>query len=367
MRENDRLTLAVAAAADRAGAELANYVEALGPASAGVVRARDVLTGDELEVRAAVVINTAGAGAASVMRSFGVERRIPLVRAMNLVMSRPAGEIALAAPGGSGRMLTLVPWRQRAIVGTGQGDALADEGDHEVTGADVERLVADANRAFPALALTAADVALVHRGLVPARLARDGTVALLSVARVFEDATPSGMPLLTVVGTKYTTARAVAEEAVTVAARRLRRTIRKADTDRATLPGAAIADHEGVAIETARREGVEVPPTLLRHLVARYADAAARIVSRAAARPELLNPLAPGCDSIGAEVVHAIHEETAVRLTDIVLRRTTVGAAGDPGEIVLRTCAALAAGELRWSAARVAEEIAAVQAIYRMP
>jgi glycerol-3-phosphate dehydrogenase len=83
-----------------------------------------------------------------------------------------------------------------------------------------------------------------------------------------------------------------------------------------------------------------------------------------AAAPELAAPLSPDTTTLGAEVVHAIRQEAALRLSDIILRRTTVGAAGHPGKALLDAAAALVARELGWSAERISAEIAAVERVY---
>jgi hypothetical protein len=49
-----------------------------------------------------------------------------------------------------------------------------------------------------------------------------------------------------------------------------------------------------------------------------------------------------------------------------VLRRTTLGAAGHPGAGAIDACAAAAAEECEWDAARVRQEIAAVEDAYRL-
>ncbi|MBW8713686.1 MAG: FAD-dependent oxidoreductase, partial [Acidobacteria bacterium] len=136
MVEADRLTLSFAAAADRAGADLANYAEAIdivrdGGKVAGVM-ARDVLTDRRFEIRARVTLNAAGSRAGDVMRLFGVTRPFPVLKAMNLVTSKRASDMALAAPGRDGRMLTLVPWRGRALVGTSQSASVVQPGDLSV-------------------------------------------------------------------------------------------------------------------------------------------------------------------------------------------------------------------------------------------
>ena len=62
------------------------------------MRVRDTLTGAEVDVRARLTINCAGAGVNAVMGMFGVRRDVLLAKAMNLVTSKPASDIALAAP-----------------------------------------------------------------------------------------------------------------------------------------------------------------------------------------------------------------------------------------------------------------------------
>jgi glycerol-3-phosphate dehydrogenase len=208
MVENDRLTFAFAAAADRAGADLANHVEAVSALRvngrlAGI-RARDALTGHAFDIAAAVVVNAAGARTGDVMARLGVTRPFPLVGAMNLVTSKPATDMALAAPDAEGRMLTLVPWRGRSIVGTWQSNAVSAPSDPAVTAADVDRFIRAANHAFPALDLTVADVRLVHRGLVPAAV-RGASVDLLPASQVLDHAADGVAGAISVVGAKYTT------------------------------------------------------------------------------------------------------------------------------------------------------------------
>src|SRR5204862_4176594 len=119
---------------------------------------RDRLTLRTFEIKAHLTLNAAGSRAGDIMRLFGVDRPFPLVKAMNLVTSRPARDMALAAPARDGRMLTLVPWRGRAIVGTSQSAQFVKPGDLTVTSAEVDAFIAEANIAFPALQLAAAAV-----------------------------------------------------------------------------------------------------------------------------------------------------------------------------------------------------------------
>jgi glycerol-3-phosphate dehydrogenase len=368
MVEADRLTLAFAAAADRAGADIANYVEALTPLGTGDrisgMTARDALTGDTFAINALVTVNAAGARAGSIMQALGVSRRVPLLKAMNLVTSRPASDIALAAPTAAGQMLTLVPWRGRAIIGTGQSKTLVEPGAAGVTAGEVDAFIAEANQAFPALRLTRDDVTLVHRGIVPAVERTQGAPTLLSTPVIYDHAADHVAGAFTVVGVKYTTARRVAQTVTERVAKQLSKRLAPSRTATTVLPGAGIADHEALAIETARALNLELPMATIRHLIALYAERARDIVRLMHERDDLRAPLAPGIATLGAEVVHVIRHEMAVRLSDVVIRRTGLGAAGPPDDGALAWCAAIAARELGWSADRKDEEIVAVKQFY---
>jgi glycerol-3-phosphate dehydrogenase len=369
MVENDRLTLAFARAAERAGAELANYASAVSAVKSGAeltgMRVRDALGGSEVEVAARVIVNAAGAGAGQVAAMLGLSRSFPLVKAMNLVTSKRAADMALAAAGTDGRMLTLVPWRGRAIVGTSQSNhAVTGPVTDDVAAVEVDDFIRQANHAFPALQLTTADVTLVHRGWVPALAVAEKGAALLPESRILDHGAEGADRALTIVGAKYTTARGTAERAVNLIARKLGKRAAPSRTAATILPGAGIADHEALAIEHTRRVALDLPLPVLRHLIGRYAEAAPAVIQLMAAAPELATPLAPDTTTLGAEVVHAIRDEAALRLPDIILRRTTVGAAGHPGKALLDAAAALAARELGWSAERISAEIADVERVY---
>jgi len=365
----NRLAIAFAEGAAARGARLVNYAEAISALRTGErisgMRVRDVLSGSELDVQARLTINCAGAAVNRVMAMFGVTREIPLARAMNLVTARPASDMALAAPGQSGAMLTLVPWHGRALIGTALSADFKQSEDLAVTDADIEAFIADANAAFPALKLARADVTLVHRGIVPAQRGKGGRPELLGAAQIIDHASERGAGAMTVVGVKYTTARAVGARAAAAAAKSLGGSRRKSDTDTAILPGAGIADHEALAIETARAVGLELAPPIIRHITAIYGDRCAAIVRLMAERSDWRMPLVPGRPNVGAEVIHAIRHEMACTLADIVIRRSELGAAGHPGAEIVAKIAAIAAEELEWDADRRNREIAAVDRFYR--
>ena len=363
----NRLAIAFAEGAAARGARLVNYAEAVsaikeGPRISGM-RVRDTVTGSEADVRARVTVNCAGAGVNAVMAMFAVRREVPLAKAMNLVTSKPASDIALAAPGRSGKMRTLVPWHGRALIGTWHSDDFRPPSDLAPKEAEITGFIDDANVAFPALKLTRSDITLIHRGIVPAQKGARGT-ELLSASQIVDHARDGAPGALTVVGTKFTTARVVGARAAAMASRSLGKGSRATDTATAMLPGAGIADHEALTIETARAVGLELAPPIIRHITSIYGDRCAAIVRLMAEKSDWRMPLVPGRPIVGAEVIHAIRHEMACTLADIVIRRTELGAMGHPGVDVVDAIARIAADELEWDADERARQIAAVDRFY---
>ena len=88
------------------------------------------------------------------MERFGAPPPFPLLKAMNLVTSRPAGPVALGAPTSGGRLLLIMPWRGRMLVGTSHSDQPAEPDDARVFRDELRAFVDEVNSAFPALALT---------------------------------------------------------------------------------------------------------------------------------------------------------------------------------------------------------------------
>jgi len=64
-----------------------------------------------------------------------------------------------------------------------------------------------------------------------------------------------------------------------------------------------------------------------------------------------------------AEMIHAVREEMAQTLSDVIFRRTELGSAGVPEPHILKYCAETMATELGWSFTRIEQEIQAVKEV----
>ena len=367
--EPDRFTFSFALAAAENGAVVMNHVEATallvdGKRVAGV-SARDALGARTLDIAARLTINATGGRVDGLLEPLGIATGIPMLKAMNLVTRRDAGDEALGGRTASGRNLFLVPWRERALFGTWESGRTCDPDDATVPERDVAAFIAELNQAFPALDLTMADVTLVHRGVVPAAV-HGNVVALEGHEQIRDHAAQGFEGLLTVAGTKFTTARGVAQRVTDTAFSKLGQKSPPCRTAATPLPGGSLRDI-GLAIADARREFDEGLPTdTIPHLIAAYGSRYRDVMEIAGNHREWRTRLAPDSPVIGAELVLAARKEMAPTLADIVIRRTPLGALGHPGEAALTRAAAIVGGELGWPEDRRQQEIADVSAFYRV-
>src|SRR5215471_14407990 len=362
--EPDRYVFSCAVAAVEHGAVIANHVQAVAPLADGKrvtgVAARDRLGARTLEIAATLTINATGARVDHLLKPLGIPTGVQMLKAMNLVTRRDAGDEALGGRSTTGRVLFLVPWRERALFGTWESDTACDPDDTGVHDKDVAAFIAELNQAFPALDLTPADITLVHRGVVPA-VVRGGRVSLEGHEVIRDHASQGIDGIVSVSGTKFTTARAVAEKITSLALEKLQRPAVPCRTASTPLPGGSIRD-VGLAIADARREFDEGLPTdTIPHLIAAYGSRYRDVMELAADRPDWRTRIAHDSPVIGAELVLAARREMAPTLADIVIRRTPLGALGCPADEALARAAAIAGRELGWTNDRQREEIDAVR------
>ena len=212
----------------------------------------------------------------------------------------------------------MVPWLDATIVGTTDTDYTGDPGNVAATEEDVWYLQDEARRAFPS-----APFDEIHFTWAGVRaLVREEGVSEGEVSRkhaLFDHAKREGVEgILSVLGGKITAYRAIAEEVVDAASRRLSRYTPSRTADD-LLPGAR-------PVEMAARPGdLSLEAATRAHLTSIYGGRAREILDLARADPRLASPLCPHHRGMEAEIVHAVQNEWAQSLGDVLLRRNALG------------------------------------------
>ncbi|MGZ3581458.1 MAG: glycerol-3-phosphate dehydrogenase [Ktedonobacterales bacterium] len=357
---DSRLTIAVLRTAAQHGAVIANYAQVTGFTRQGNTlsgaQVRDVLTDEMITISARHIVNATGVFAeqAASLANDMLNVKVEPSKGVHLVVPRERvgiNETAAVLPETDDkRILFVLPWGSRAIIGTtdtGTGDL-----DHPTaTSADIQYLLRHVNR-YLDVQLTEDDILTVYAGYRPLVSMRDADTSKISRTHVvLQD--PSG--LVTIVGGKLTTYRRMAQDTVDVLAKRDGMP-RAHPTQRLPLSG-AVGWRWAQSELRARAQVLGLAPDITEHLAFNYGRNAETILDLIERDPDLSQRLEADLPYVRAEVVYASHYEMAIRLDDVLARRTRlILEAHDQGTRVAPEVAQLMGKELGWSPARVHAE-----------
>jgi len=350
--DDARLTLTLCRTAAAYGAAVSNYagVTSLRKDGDGRVRgARVQADGEEVEVRADVVVNAAGVWADDV-RALDEPAHPNSIRPgkgvhITVPWSKVRNDIAVVVPVAKDRRsVFVVPWGDLTYVGTTDTDYDGPLDDPECTPDDVAYLLRALN-AVMAEPVDESDVLGTWAGLRPLlRTATNARTADLSRRHAVRR---SSSGVVTVTGGKLTTYRRMAADTVDEVDRILGKR-RRCRTKRLKLLGADGYEAPVETNETSRHE----------HLAVRYGTEAALVESLVDDDHELGEPLVPGLPYLKAEAVHAARREMARTLDDVLARRTRARLlARDDSAAAADDVATLVGRELGWDDAEQARQV----------
>jgi len=378
--DDARHTLAVARTAARYGARLISYARVTGIRRDGGrvtgVEAVDTESGTTFHVAARVVINAAGVWAAQVQAMAGAANfQVTPAKGVHLVVARDAFESStgiLARAEDS--VIILRKWFGHWLLGTTDTPYQGDLSNPPVETADVEYLLRNVNR-YLARPLDRSRLLGAYAGLrpllapAPARVRGDSRATATSAAASAAAAVTSALSrdhtvleepagLITVVGGKYTTYRVMAKDAVDASARALGGSLPASPTARLPLVGAPGWQAVGNRLPRLAAEyGVE--ESVLDRMLHRYGDELPAVLAPILARPDLSRPIPGTGEYLPAEFRYAATHEGALRLADVLARRTRLAIERpDGGAAAASEVAALVGPLLGWDEARQAREVA---------
>ena len=318
--DDARLTLETIRTGHRYGAEIANYVQvdALLKEDGQIigVKAHDVLGGEQLEIRARVVVNSTGPWADTLLQldDPNAHKRMRPTKGVHIVVPREkiGGENAVAFTVPDGRLMFTIPWGQFTVVGTTDTDYDSDFDRVYADVADVDYIIKAANHAFPGSQITKSDVISTWAGLRP--LVSQLGKSTSGTSREHEIwATESG--LVTIAGGKLTTYRSMAEQLVDVVVRQLRDKHNIAPKQACATARVPLVDVEAVAMSDG------LPQDVKDHLIHNHGPEAGRVTEMIQRDPKLGQRIIEDLPYIWAEVPYAIENEMAMTVDDVLERR----------------------------------------------
>ncbi|MGQ0649447.1 MAG: FAD-dependent oxidoreductase [Gemmatimonadaceae bacterium] len=360
----ERLAIECLVDAAAHGAVLANYVEASAfvEGTPAILRATDCLTGTTLPVRSRIVVNASGPWTDQVSTRLGGDgaTRVTRSKGIHVVVPSITTHFALTVPVRR-RHFFVIPWRDHSLIGTTDTPFAGDPDDVGVSEEEIADFLEAINEGLPAARLTRDDVVASYAGLRPLVASHTGDSYKASRrAEIVRD----DRGIVSVIGGKWTTSRALAQRCVDLVVHQLGITARESDTAEARLPGATGGGVEAAMPRlTAQYPGFDHGSLLETQRI--FGARAQQVLDLAVSDAVLAQPIAPEAHDLAAAVVFAVREEMALTLSDVLFRRTGLGAVGTLGSVGVSSVAALMARELRWSDAEMAAQIDGVTEHYR--
>jgi glycerol-3-phosphate dehydrogenase len=360
----ERLCMENVVSARSHGALLLNHTKVVGLLKesdvVSGVNVEDVLSGKTAEFRSRLVVNVGGPWLDEIVRAI---RRVeqPLARTtkgIHLVMPKITKD-AVALFAADGRAYFVMPWLDFELIGTTDTDYEKDMDAVKAEVEDVNYLQTAVQKAFPKtkfdrIYYTIAGV----RSLLRIEGKKESSVTRRHI--IYDHEKKEGVRgLVSVIGGKLTAYRGIAKDITDVVSKKLGSNV-GCTTAKEKLPGAdpielarvqaqkeSIAKEHGIGLETLDR------------LVSLYGSRYTEVLGYVKKDRRLGERICKTQPDIMAEVVHAIEKESALTLTDFMIRRGLIAFRECEGLDCCGKVAKKMGAVLRWSSREVASQVSA--------
>ena len=385
MHNSERMTLAFIKSAVHRGSQAANHVEVQRFISENEritgVYCRDRLSGLEFQISARMVVNAAGPflpGINAQVESLKLFKETTgFSKGVHIVVNQLEQEYALALSSGKkteglvtrgGRHIFMIPWRGRTLIGTTNVPFDGEPDEIRVTLKDIHEFLQDINAIVPGLSLGKADVHYAFAGLYPliSDEIKTDTYQGTGEYQVVDHCELGGAEgIVSVMGAKYTTARAIAEQAVDLIGRKMALPDPQCRTASVALLEGRIDNLEQFIAQKQQHYRELLPAQTVHDLIVSHGSEVDQVIDYCRNRAGYLEKLSEDRETLVGEVAYAVEHEMACTLDDVVFARTGLGTIGHPGAEVLNRVVGIVGPLLGWDDLKCGQEIETVERRYR--
>lgn len=301
-------------------------------------------------IRASRFVNATGPGSDAIrnMATPGISARLRLSKGAHIVLPLdvfPTNDALLIPRTDDGRVLFAVPWFGRLLIGTTEQEVTIHD-ELYLSKEDVAYLLHHINNYF-AVAICPEQIVSGFAGARPLVSAR-GSRDTKRLARDHEVEVNEQCGLISIMGGKWTTHRAMAEDTINAVQESMGRLETPGVTIDHPISGSNGYTH---GYWQALERDYEISEASAKHLSQKFGTNAAKVMQLAKEDANLAAPIVAGFAPLCAEIVYCARYEMAMTIEDILMRRTGLQffswqAASNAAAVT----GAILAKELGWSA-----------------
>lgn len=328
----------------------------------GEVFLRDEVSGELMIVVPKVIINASGPWIDQVNKQSGInEKYIGGTKGSHLVLNNPQlreaiGDHEFFFENKDGRIVLIFPFYDKVIVGT--SDLPIDNPDDARCTTEEEDYFIDMlARVFPSIMVMKSDIVFRFSGVRPLEYSKAKTTGQITRDHTIKEDRSGNVPVLSLVGGKWTSYRAFSEQVTSVVLEKLGMH-RKAFTTKLAIGGGRdyplTADGKREYINTLAAK-YSFENTYSADLFERYGTKANEIAS--GIQDKGIRKISSVKNWTMNEVQYLIENEKVEHLDDLLIRRTTIAWLGQVTSEVINEMASILAEEKGWNSQKKEIEI----------
>jgi len=359
--DDARYCVALVQTFTEAGGEAVNHARVTGlrKDAGGKICAAEIedqLTGARTTVRARVFVNCTGPYSDHIraMAIPAVEKRLRLSKGVHILLPLDdrTRDAMVVPKTDDGRVIFAIPWLGRLLVGT-TDDEVTHEEELVVKQSEARYLLKQLNR-FLSRPFAIDDIVGGFAGVRP--LVSQGKGAKTKkLIREHEVEIDRESGIISVLGGKWTTYRAMAEDAVNAVQQQLGLPVGGCITRESRLSG---SEGYSEAYPQTLASSYGIPAATAQHLSEKFGTRATAVLEVAKHEPELTQPVVDGYPAIQAEIAYAVRFEMAATLDDVLERRTGLQFYGwQSARDAAPAAAAVLQREMGWDDAQTRREV----------
>lgn len=330
-----------------------NYAEAIGASDDGGVVVRGTTSGEEFTVRAKVVVNATGPWVDRTNSALGTNSHyMGGTKGSHIVVDNP--ELHDACRGrevffenDDGRIVLILPILGKVLIGT--TDLPVDNPDEaQCTEEEIDYFIQLAGHVFPNIPIERSQIVYRYTGVRPLPAAGDVTPGLVSRDYRITINQLGSTPMLSLVGGKWTTFRALGEHLADSALDVLGLKRSHSSVDQPIGGGRGFPTTADAKTKWVRSHQGPLGTERVHTLLERYGTGAKSFIEELGAGSE--TPLRALPNYTREELLWLVRKEWVVNLSDLTHRRTPLAFTGQLSPAVLKEIAQLVAKAMGWSA-----------------